>query len=52
MVDMFGGLVAWSSKDQFPIAASTMDAEYPAYGSVTRGGLSLIKAHCGELSWL
>ena len=41
---MYGGAVSWSSKKQPTTAASTMEAEYQACGSVAREGLSLIKA--------
>jgi hypothetical protein len=44
VVVMYGGAVSWSSKKQPTAAASTMDAEYQACGSVAREGLSLLKA--------
>ena len=44
VVVMYGGAVSWSSKKQPTTAASTMDAEYQACGSVAREGLSLLKA--------
>jgi hypothetical protein len=42
-VTMYGGIVNWSSKKQATTAASTMEAEYQACGSVAREALSLIK---------
>jgi hypothetical protein len=44
VVVMFGGAVSWASKKQQTVAASTMEAEYQACGSVAREGLSLLKA--------
>ena len=43
VVIMYGGAVSWSSKKQATTAASTMEAEYQACGSVAREALSLIK---------
>jgi hypothetical protein len=43
VVTMYGGAVSWSSKKQPTVAASTMEAEYQACGSVAREGLSLLK---------
>ena len=51
VVVMYGGAVSWSSKKQPTTAASTMDAEYQACGSVAREALSLIK-QLGELAHL
>lgn len=51
VVVMYGGAVSWSSKKQPTTAASTMDAEYQACGSVAREGISLLKA-LDELSLL
>ena len=51
VVVMYGGAVSWSSKKQATTAASTMDAEYQARGSVAREGISLLKA-LDELSLL
>jgi hypothetical protein len=48
---MYGGAVSWSSKKKPTTAASTMDVEYQACGSVAREGLSLIKA-LGEMGLL
>jgi hypothetical protein len=44
VVVMYGSAVSWASKKQPTAAASTMDAEYQACGSVAREGLSLAKA--------
>ena len=51
VVSMYGGAVSWSSKKQPTAAASTMDAEYQACGSVAREGLSLLK-QLHELAYL
>ena len=48
---MYGGAVSWSRKKQPTTAASTMNAEYRACGSVAREGISLLKA-LDELSLL